>query len=77
MRPALQLCSQEGMRSSRNFRNAKDYNCPGSGKMSSEPMTTTLPRESRPSISASSVETMLLWIWSCLLLRTCAHNMCN
>lgn len=24
-------------------------------------------------MSASSVLTMLLWIWSCLLLRTCSH----
>ena len=35
------------------------------------PITTTLPLESRPSMSASSVLTMLLWIWSCLLLLTC------
>ena len=35
-------------------------------------MTTTLPRESSPSMRASSVLTILLWIWSCLLLRTCA-----
>ena len=35
------------------------------------PMMTTCPRESSPSISASSVETMLLWIWSCRLLRAC------
>lgn len=38
----------------------------------SAPMTTTLPLESRPSMSASRVLTMLLWIWSCLLLLTCA-----
>lgn len=38
------------------------------------PMTTTRPRESRPSISASSVDTMELWIWSCLLLRTCRRE---
>ncbi len=24
-------------------------------------------------MSASSVDTMELWIWSCLLLRTCSH----
>ena len=32
------------------------------------------PRESRPSMSASSVDTIELWIWSCLLLRTCARR---
>ena len=34
------------------------------------PIITTLPRESSPSIRASSVDTTELWIWSCLLLRT-------
>lgn len=34
-------------------------------------LSRTCPRASRPSMSASRVETMELWIWSCLLLRTC------
>ena len=38
------------------------------------PITTTCPRESRPSMRASSVLTMLLWIWSCLLLLTCTAS---
>ena len=38
------------------------------------PITTTCPRESRPSMRASSVLTMLLWIWSCLLLLTCTPS---
>lgn len=38
------------------------------------PMTTTWPREVRPSMRASRVDTMELWIWSCLLLRICTRK---
>ena len=34
------------------------------------PITTTCPRESKPSINASRVETIEAWIWSCLTERT-------
>jgi hypothetical protein len=33
----------------------------------------TCPRESRPSIRASNVDTMEAWIWSCLMERTGAR----